>query len=309
MTLDALTVAIRAVLYIDLLTMFGSGVFGLNGLRSAEHAVRVLPLRRWLAGMAVLGLLVSVMQIVVMAASMSGVPLTVVNGDVLEKLINGTLIGTAWKVRMAALLTMVPVSVLVARTPRAGLLLAIVFAGVAVATFAWAGHGAMNSGAIGWLHLGADVVHLFAAGAWIGAIAALCTLLFDGRVALNAVRLSLLYCALKDFASTGTVVVGLILLTGILNLWIIVGMPNVLSLPNHAYGRLLLVKIALFVAMLCLAAGNRFRLSPALGRVHEQGDPRTALAMLRVSLAAEAGCALTILAITAWLGTLAPSGH
>ena len=309
MTLDALAVAVRAVLYIDLLTMFGIGVFGLNGLRSAEHAVRVLPLRRWLAGMAVLGLLVSVMQIVVMAASMSGVPLTVVNGDVLEKLINGTLIGTAWKVRMAALLTMVPVSVLVARTPRAGLLLAIVFAGVAVATFAWAGHGAMNSGAIGWLHLGADVVHLFAAGAWIGAIAALCTLLFDGRVALNAVRLSLLYCALKDFASTGTVVVGLILLTGILNLWIIVGMPNVLSLPNHAYGRLLLVKIALFVAMLCLAAGNRFRLSPALGRVHEQGDPRTALAMLRVSLAAEAGCALTILAITAWLGTLAPSGH
>jgi putative copper resistance protein D len=84
--------------------------------------------------------------------------------------------------------------------------------------------------------------------------------------------------------------------------------PNVLSLPDHTYGRLLLAKIALFIAMLCLAAGNRFRLSPALDRSHQHGDPRTALAMLRVSLAAEAGCALTILAVAAWLGTLAPSG-
>lgn len=166
----------------------------------------------------------------------------------------------------------------------------------------------MTSGAIGWLHLSADVVHLFAAGAWIGAIAALCALLFGPRTALDADRIALLHRALSDFASTGTIIVGLILLTGIVNVWIIVGISNVFSLPNHAYGRLLLVKIALFVAMLCLAAGNRFRLSPALGRAHVQCDPRTALAMLRVSLAAEAGCALTILAIAAWLGTLAPNG-
>lgn len=309
MTLDALAVAVRAVLYIDLLTMFGFAIFGISGLQSAKHAVSVLRLRGWLAGMAVLGLLVSTLQIVVMAASMAGLPLTIVSGDVLEKLVNGTLIGTAWKVRMAALFAMVPVSFLLARTPRAALVLATALSGAAVATFAWAGHGAMNSGVIGWLHLGADVVHLLAAGVWIGAIAPLCMLLFDGRAAQDADRISLLHRALSDFASTGTIVVGLILLTGILNVWIIVGISNVLALPNHAYGRLLLVKIALFAAMLCLAAGNRFRLSPALGRVHEQGDPRAALTMLRVSLAAEAGCALTILAIAGWLGTLAPSGH
>lgn len=308
MSTDALAVAVRAVLYIDLLAMFGVALFGFNGLRGAENAVRVLPLRSWLAGMAVLGVVASIIQIVVMAASMAGLPLLLVNGDVLERLINGTLIGTAWKVRMVALFAMVPVSFLVTRTPRAALVLATVLAGIAVATFAWAGHGAMNSGVIGWLHLGGDVVHLLAAGAWIGAIAALCMLLFDGRVTLDAVRLSLLSRALKDFASTGTVIVGLILLTGILNVWIIVGMPNVISLPNHAYGRLLLAKIALFVAMLCLAAGNRFRLSPTLGRVLEQGDPLTTLGMLRVSLATEAGCALTIFGIAAWLGTLAPSG-
>ena len=308
MSIDALAISVRAVLYIDLLTMFGIAIFGINGLQSAKHAVCVLPLRWCLAGMAVLGLVASFIQIVVMAASMADLPVTLVNIEVLDRLINGTLIGTAWKVRMAALVALVPVSVLVQRTPRAALALAAVLTGVAVATFAWAGHGAMNSGVIGWLHLGADVVHLFAAGAWIGAIAALCTLLFGGAI-LNAERISLLYRALSHFASTGTAIVGLILLTGILNVWIIVGLSNILSLPNHAYGRLLLGKIALFIAMLCLAAGNRFRLSPALGRIIGQGDARTALTMLRVSLAAEAGCALTILAIAAWLGTLAPSGH
>lgn len=309
MDVEWLFIAIRTVLYIDLMAMFGLAIFGLIGLQSAERAVRVLPLRLLIATMALLGLAASIMQIVALTASMAELPITSVSADLLGKLINGTIIGTAWKVRMVALFAMVPVSLLVVRAPRAALVLETVLGGVAVATFAWAGHGAMDSGVIGWLHLGADVVHLLAAGAWIGAIAALCTLLFGGTATLNAKRISLLSRALSDFGSTGTVIVGLILLTGIANIWIIVGMPNLLSLPNHIYGRLLLFKIALFVAMLCLAAGNRFRLSPALGRIHEHGDPRTALGMLRVSLAAEAGCALTILAIAAWLGTLAPSGH
>ena len=146
MSIDALAISVRAVLYIDLLTMFGIAIFGINGLQTAKHAVSVLPLRWCLAGMAALGLVASLMQIVVMAASMSEVPLTLVNGDVLGKLINGTLIGTAWKVRMAALFALVPVCVLVQRTPRAALALAAVLTGVVVATFAWAGHGAMNSG-------------------------------------------------------------------------------------------------------------------------------------------------------------------
>jgi putative copper resistance protein D len=308
MDVEWLFIAIRTVLYIDLMAMFGLALFGLNGLQSAERAVRVLPLWSLIATMALLGLAASIMQIVAMAASMAGVPITSVSVELLGKLVNGTVIGAAWKVRMAALLAMVPISFLMARTPRAALMSETVLGGVAVATFAWAGHGAMNSGAIGWVHLGADVVHLFAAGAWIGAITALCILLVDGRPALDAERISLLSRALSDFSSTGTVIVGLILLTGIANVWIIVGVPNVLSLPDHTYGRLLLAKIALFIAMLCLAAGNRFRLSPALDRSHQHGDPRTALAMLRVSLAAEAGCALTILAVAAWLGTLAPSG-
>lgn len=247
---DALIVVVRAVLYVDLLAMFGLAIFGLGGLPSAAHAVSMLPLRSSIPVMALLGLAVSIVQIVAMAASMAGIPVAKVSAEIIDQLVNGTIVGTAWKVRMAALLALVPTALVVTQRPVLGLALVSGLAGVSLATLAWAGHGAMDSGAIGWLHLGGDIVHLLAAGVWIGAIGALCKLLFDGHARVDVGHLGTLYRALENFATTGTTAVGLILLTGILNAWIIMGPQNLLALPSHAYGRLLLFKVVLFLAML-----------------------------------------------------------
>lgn len=62
----------------------------------------------------------------------------------------------------------------------------------------------------------------------------------------------------------------------------------------------------LFVAMLALAAANRFRLTPAFERAIAAGDVGRALAGLRVSLAAETTAAVAIVVLVAWLGTLPP---
>src|SRR3546814_12018793 len=59
----------------------------------------------------------------------------------------------------------------------AGSILMSLLGGVALTSLAWTGHGAMDQGSIGWVHLSADIVHLLAAGAWIAAILALGTLL------------------------------------------------------------------------------------------------------------------------------------
>ena len=59
-------------------------------------------------------------------------------------------------------------------------------------------------------------------------------------------------------------------------------------------------------AMLGLASLNRFRLTPALERSIAAADLRGALGTLLRSLAIEGGCAITILALVAWLGTLEP---
>ncbi|TWI49269.1 putative copper resistance protein D [Pseudomonas duriflava] len=70
-----------------------------------------------------------------------------------------------------------------------------------------------------------------------------------------------------------TVIVVVISLTGITNYWLIVG-PTLSGLVSSMYGQLLLVKLALFVLMLGLAAANRFHLSALLEEPFMMGNTR-----------------------------------
>jgi putative copper resistance protein D len=123
---------------------------------------------------------------------------------------------------------------------------------------------------------------------------------------MDRLHLTITHRALEGFSGTGTVVVGLIVVTGLINSWLLVGVSGISSLPTSLYGQLLLTKIGLFIAMLALAAANRFRLTPALEKAMAQNDYAAAISALRTSLALEAGAAITILALVAWLGTLEP---
>jgi putative copper resistance protein D len=93
----------------------------------------------------------------------------------------------------------------------------------------------------------------------------------------------------------------------VFNYWLIVG-PTLDGLFSSLYGRLLLLKLALFGAMLGLAAANRYRLSPQLETALDVGDHSDAVIALRRSLCMEAGLAVVILAAVAWLGVLSPPG-
>ena len=73
-----------------------------------------------------------------------------------------------------------------------------------------------------------------------------------------------------------------------------------------SYGRFLLSKQALFVAMLGLASFDRFRLTPALEYSISAGDHAGALRALRLSRGVETARIVSILALVAWLGTLEP---
>ena len=86
----------------------------------------------------------------------------------------------------------------------------------------------------------------------------------------------------------------------------IVSSFNLLDSPRDliasGYGRLLSVKIALFAAMVAVAAVNRFRLSPRL--------PRSgALAALIRNSLAETALGLGVVAAVALLGTMEPGSH
>ena len=100
--------------------------------------------------------------------------------------------------------------------------------------------------------------------------------------------------------------VGVIIASGLINSYMLVGSLHAVDLQSTLYGQLFIAKISLFAALLALAAANRFRLTPALSAALEQGDTARALAALRGSIAFEAGAALTILGLVAWMGTLTP---
>lgn len=171
-------------------------------------------------------------------------------------------------------------------------LCALLGAGIC-ASFAWMGHGAATEGPRGWLHLVADIVHLWAASAWIGA-------LVPFALALTTGPRSGLYRALASFSGFGSILVALLVLSGLVNDAFLVGwdIPKALAVP---YGRILGVKLTLFALMLLLAAANRWSLTPALGR----GQPASSVA-LRRSIMLEMALGFGVLALVAWLGTMPP---
>src|SRR3546814_14315017 len=74
---------------------------------------------------------------------------------------------------MAALAVCLFASLFLPRHPVAVLGTISVAAGGGLSSLAWSGHGAATEGGAGMVHLGADILPLLAAGAWVGALPAL----------------------------------------------------------------------------------------------------------------------------------------
>jgi putative copper resistance protein D len=107
------------------------------------------------------------------------------------------------------------------------------------------------------------------------------------------------------FSALGVACVGTLMITGVFNSWVIVG--SLTGFTSTAYGRLLLFKIALFLAMVSLAAVNRLRLTPIIQqRGHAVAAPK-ALRRIRMNAVFEAAIGFLIVAVVSLLGTLSPT--
>jgi len=109
------------------------------------------------------------------------------------------------------------------------------------------------------------------------------------------------------FSTFGITNVALLLFTGIINSWYLVG--SVTSLVETGYGRLLLMKIACFLGMVGIAAVNRMRLTPRLVKNASMAAAQDARRRLQHNAAIEASMGAVIIVIVAVLGTLPPASH
>ena len=284
---DLLNIILRFALYVDLLLLFGLALFGLY---SFNALLRFRPLLR---GMAVTGALLSVAGLVLMTRAMSGETQLAALWPHLQMMLLETDVGLAWALRMTALAIVVI---------RPGLWPASLAGAIALASLAWSGHGAMDEGWLRFWHFLSDILHLLAAGAWLGALLAL-LLMASGRI--GDTRLRLLADAVKRFEWVGALIVLTVSVTGVMNYLFIVG-PRLDGVLFGTYGQLLTIKVLVFAVMLVLAALNRFHLGPSLQQSLRDGQHLIAANALRRSVVMELALALLIVALVAWLGTLSP---
>lgn len=276
--------AARALSYATLLLTAGTPLYMLVAGRTLVSGRRSLPV---VAMIALVALVASAWGVMESVASMLAVPVGEVDRATLQAILAETPLGMVFAIRGAALL----LAAFAAARRKCGL--AAIAASIALATNAWTGHAGATEGGFGLFHRLADIVHLLAAAMWIGALVVFLGALVGGKDRDALIR------HLAGFAATGTILVLLLLVTGIVNTIAIAGWPP--SLAND-WALVLIAKLGLFAAMLGLAALNRWRLAPALA-----ADAPGADRALRRSLGTETAAGFAVLLAVALLGTLSPS--
>ena len=298
---------LRFMQYLDLMLLFGLPLFAWYGpVASTIGGDKRSPQPRWaltrgLLVCGVLGLALVGIEIVRSTAGIMGVDLAWYLFD--------TAAGRAGLTR--AFLLVLLLAVLGWQSQRAERPFPIrrvtLLAGVALVSLAWNGHAASGEGVSGTVRLVAGMAHLLAAGGWIGAIFALLILFVRHGKPAAGEGLHMLWRALHTFSRPGTVFVGVLVVTGILHYGDLVGW-SIAPLFHSRHGNLMLLKLALFAAMLGLAALHRWWLVPRLERDIHTGAPSHSAQHLRLSVTIEATIALLILVSVAVLGTLSPHG-
>jgi putative copper export protein/mono/diheme cytochrome c family protein len=175
-----------------------------------------------------------------------------------------------------------------------------------LASLAWAGHGASTPGPAGDLHLAADFLHLLAAGLWLGTLPPFILFLVEVTRTGDTNWAAVVATATRRYSAMAIASVAVLLTAGVINTWFLAG--TVPALVGTEYGRLLLAKIGLFIAMLMVAAVNLLRLAPRLAASTPNVVWRTA-ARLQGNARIETALGFGVVAIVGVLGTLRPGLH
>ena len=126
---------------------------------------------------------------------------------------------------------------------------------LAIALQAGLGHGAAMGGLKGYLLLAALILHLIAAGLWLGGLLPL-------YIAINAGSAKYAYHFAQRFSTLGTICVVTLATTAALQAWFLIG--GIPGLIGTDYGRVAMAKMFLFLVLIGMAAFNRFLFTPAL---------------------------------------------
>ena len=151
-----------------------------------------------------------------------------------------------------------------------------------------------------------DVVHVTAMSVWIGGLVMLLFVLPGATRRLEPPERSrLLAAVLVRFSPIALACVAALLATGVTQA--LIDMGGLSPLLHTAFGRAVLIKFVLLLALIGLGAVNRQRVVPALRRLAAGGEPPGGAGrLLRRTLRAEVALVVVVLGVTSALVSYAP---
>ena len=140
------------------------------------------------------------------------------NMDSLGAIVFATRFGHVWDARIV--LANALACIALCKRPRRSLIIAVK-SGCLLGSLGLTGHAAMHEGWLGWVHRCSDMIHALSAGAWLGSLLPLFPLLRAVREPANRIEAAL---ALHTFSNAGHVAVAAVLMSGVINTWLTLGL-------------------------------------------------------------------------------------
>jgi putative copper export protein/mono/diheme cytochrome c family protein len=297
-TLEIVVALLRGTHVAALVSLFGTLVFlTLVAPAAVAEATQDAPrLRRRLLRVArisaAVALTIGIAWIAVESAVIAGAGNVVMTLHALPVVALRTQYGHWLLVRGVLLLVVLPLL----RPWRAGNAVATVVAAIALAVQPILGHAGALGGSIGTTLTISEVLHLLAAGAWLGGLLPL--FITIGTLPHNAAA-----TACRSFTPVGLSAV--LVLGGTATVQVAEFMGGLPGLFGTGYGHIALVKLGLFVVLLALAAMNRLALTDRLAGT----APDAARRHMRMSVATEAVLGIFVVLTAGFLASHAPGTH
>ena len=212
-----------------------------------------------------------------------------------------TQFGRVWQLRLgliAAAFVLVASALAQVKARRALVVVLWLVSVVLLISLAWISHAAAAT--VHPFGVSGDMLHLCAAGFWIGGLVPLTIFLARVRASFSlgetAIRV------VRRFSTLSLCCVSVLVVSGISNSWLLVG--SIHALFTTPYGRLLLFKLALFAILIGFGARNRFLVKAKLPKAAADPD---LLAQFRRNAVWEACLGVAVVVIVGCLGVTPPA--
>ena len=293
------SILLAGIFIFDLVMLAPARRPGTDDLHEIER--RLFRLAVWTLGAALFSAL---LWFCLEVASMSGLPLkNAFSATAWPTILFETQFGRVWQLRLgliAVLFVLVATALGRLKHERSLAPVLCLLSVLLLGSLAWISHAAAAS--VHPLGLLGDMLHLCAAGGWIGGLVPLTVFLVHVRApfSLGETVARVVY----RFSTLSLCCVSVLVVSGISNSWLLVG--STYALFTTPYGRLLLLKLTVFAILIGFGARNRFLVKTKLLKAPAEPD---LLLQLHRNVLCEVCLGVAVVAIVACLGVTPPARH